>query len=150
MTKQKPNIHGLAGNNAEYVGNSRLINSTVEFTQKLTDFNNKQLGLKLRDTTETRVFLPFDGSDIRKPSTKKSEKIDRVRGLDGKIVNGYHSYNTIAVTENCHEISILEHTIFSTKEEDFLSKTDITLNLIKSTSNNIKSLGVYSPLLGAT
>ena len=72
MTKQKPNIHGLAGNNAEYVGNSRLINSTVEFTQKLTDFNNKQLGLKLRDTTETRVFLPFDGSDIRKPRDRKS------------------------------------------------------------------------------
>ena len=140
MSKQKPNIHGLASNNAEYVGSSRLINSNVEFTQKLSNFNNQQLGLKLRDTIDTKVFLPFDGSDIRKPSTKKSEKIDRVRGLDGKIVNGYHSYNTIAVTEHCHEVSILEHTVFSTKQEDFLSKTDITLKLIESTSNSIKSI----------
>ena len=140
MVKQKPNIYGLASDNAEYVGSSRLINSNVEFTEKLCDFNNNQLGLKLKDTKETKVFLPFDGSDIRKPSTKKSEKIDRVRGLDGKIVNGYHSYNTIAVTEHCHEVSILEHTVFSTKQEDFLSKTDITLKLIESTSNSIKSI----------
>jgi hypothetical protein len=138
MVKQKPNISGVASSNAQYVANSRLVNSELGFREKLSDFNSNQLQFKLSKTTETKVFIPFDGCDIRKQSTKKSEKIDKVRSLSGETVSGYHSYNTITVSENLHEISILEHKIFSTKEDDFLSKTNEILELIKSSSKIVQ------------
>lgn len=140
MTKQKPSISGVANSNSQYVANSRLVNSEVGFTEKLKNFNSDLLRFRLSETKETKVFLPFDGSDLRKPSTWKSEKIDKVRSLGKTTINGYHSYNTIVVTEKLHQVSILEHKVFSTKEDDFLSKTAETLQLIESSSNLIKKL----------
>jgi hypothetical protein len=87
-----------------------------------------------------KIFIPLDGTEIRKECTTKSEKLDRVRSLDGKTINGYHSYATVAVTENSHNIHILEIKPFSTKEEDFLSKNTIILDLIDSTLEGLQKL----------
>jgi hypothetical protein len=88
----------------------------------------------------SKIFLPLDGSEIRKKWTTKSEKLDRVRDLDGKTINGYHSYSTIAVTEDSHSLFLLENQVFSTKEEDFLSKNKIVLDLVDSTLEGLRKL----------
>lgn len=90
--------------------------------------------------TIKKLFLPLDGTEIRKAYTLKSEKIDKVRALNGSIINGYHSYSTVAVTENSHQIKILEIKPFSTKEESFLSKNKVILDLIDSTLDGLVEL----------
>jgi len=88
---------------------------------------NSNLDSNPNSTQKQKLFIPLDGSEIRKQRTTKSEKLDRVRSLDVTIINGYHSYSTISVTENSHNIQILEIKPFSTKEEDFLSKNKVVL-----------------------
>lgn len=87
-----------------------------------------------------KLFIPLDGSEIRKKWTVKSEKLDKVRSLNGEIINGYHSYSTIAVTEDNHDLFLLENRVFSTKEEDFLSKNKVVLDLIDSTLEGLAKL----------
>lgn len=92
-------------------------------TNPKNDFNptlNNHKNLQSKNIID-KLFIPLDGSEIRKKCSSKMEKLDKVRSLDGQTVNGYHSYCTIAVTEDNHNLFLLENKLFSTKEEDFLS-----------------------------
>ncbi|MGL4758488.1 MAG: hypothetical protein ACRCXZ_04080, partial [Patescibacteria group bacterium] len=139
IEKGKPCIHGNSKDNKEYIRNSRLVNSSIEFTEKVNQVVVGHSSIRLKNTTESCVFIPFDGTEIRKPFTKESESLDKVQALSGGWVNGYHTVSTIAVSEKSHEVTILEHQVYSTKEfskteNDPNSKTEIYLDLLSSTS----------------
>lgn len=66
---------------------------------------------------EPYVVLLHDESNIRKEHSEKMECIDQVKALDGSIVNGYHSMNSVALGEDC--LHLLSCTPYSTKEENY-------------------------------
>lgn len=148
--REKNQISAIAVNHAEYMANKRLVSSQVLDLKNLhrcladhlvTDLENRPRSSDPSDSPDSpKIFLPLDGSEIRKKWTSKSEKLDRVRDLGGGTINGYHSYSTIAVTEEGHNVFLLENQLFSTKEEDFLSKNKIVLDLIDSTLENLSKL----------
>lgn len=147
LSQGKNQICAIAKNHAEYMANKRLVSSEVLDLKNLHKCLANQaisfLGNSTDSTNSTvlsKIFLPLDGSEIRKKWTAKSEKLDRVRDLGGGTINGYHSYSTVAVTENSHDVFLLENQLFSTKEEDFLSKNKIVLDLIDSTLEGLKKV----------
>jgi Transposase DDE domain len=116
------------------MANKRLVESKVLSCVSGNAFMVQKAKIELTKMDDnSKIFIPLDGSEIRKQWTTQSEMLDRVRGLDGKIINGYHSYCTVAVREDNHEIHLLEHNIYSTKTQDFLSKNDETMKIIDST-----------------
>jgi hypothetical protein len=80
----------FATTNKEYQANSRLVNSKIQFDQLVNEYLGENITIALKESTDSCIYLPFDGSDIRKVNTKKSEGLCKVRDLDGKLVGGYH------------------------------------------------------------
>jgi hypothetical protein len=125
--------------NKEYQANSRLVNSDICFDEQVNSCMEKNAELRLKESTDSCIYLPFDGSEIRKSCTKKSEKLAKVRSLDGKTVKGYHSYTTLAVSEHSHRIMLLNHKVYSEVEDNHLSKFVEYDALLASSSNIIKT-----------
>lgn len=125
--------------------NTRLVNSDIDFTDKVNEIVATNSAIRLSDTAESCVYIPLDGTEIRKPFTQCSESLDKVQSLSGDWVNGYHAVSTIAVSDKSHEVTILEHTIYSTKDfsktkSDPNSKTEIYLDLLSSTSKKLEEV----------
>ena len=125
--------------------NTRLVNSNIDFTDKVNEIVATNSAIRLSSTAESCVYIPFDGTEIRKPFTRDSESLDKVQSLSGEWVNGYHTVSTIAVSDRSHEVTILEHTIYSTKDftktkSDPNSKTEVYIDLLSSTSSRLKEV----------
>lgn len=78
----------------------------------------EDVGAKLSGMDE--VYLIHDPSDIRKPYSKEAENLGKVRDLNGNIVNGYSSYNVVAITPNDKSVHLLSHRSYSNKDDEFL------------------------------
>ena len=68
-----------------------------------------------------------DGSDIRKKYAKELEAIGKVRDLDGNIINGYNSFNSVVVDLNGKSVTPIATEIYSNRSEDFISQKDLKL-----------------------
>ena len=76
---------------------------------------------------ENELLLIHDGSDIRKEHASKLESLGKVRDLDGNIINGYSSFNTIAVDLAGKDVTLLNTEIYSNRSDDFISQKDLRL-----------------------
>ena len=61
------------------------------------------------------IAIIDDPCDIRKPHSKKMENLGKVKSLDQKIINGYSTFNSIAVSGN--RLHLLECTPFSNRDD---------------------------------
>jgi hypothetical protein len=90
------------------------------------DISNATLENALKKLAkEDHVYIIHDPSDIRKPHSAQLESIGKVRDLDGNIINGYSSFNSVAITPNGKTVTLLNHLSYSNKEPTFLRQEDI-------------------------
>ena len=95
--------------------------------------NDQQINAALFENGVTRLaakdelLVIHDGSDIRKQYASKLDDLGKVRDLNGKIVNGYSSFNSIAVDLNGKDITLLNTEIYSNKANEFISQKDLKL-----------------------
>jgi hypothetical protein len=71
-------------------------------------------------SNETNIYLIHDPSDIRKPYSIKAENLGKVRDLKNNIINGYSTYNIIAITPNSKSVHLISHESYSNKDPKFL------------------------------
>ena len=122
-------IWSIFKNRAEYVKMSRLLG--LEDAKNI--LNDKQISKALLENGITRLagkdelLVLHDGSDIRKEHSSKLEDLGKVRNLSGKIINGYSSFNTVAVDLAGKDITLLSTEIYSNKSEEFISQKDLKL-----------------------
>lgn len=81
----------------------------------------------LKLAQENELLLIHDGSDIRKEHASQLENLGKVRNLDGDIINGYSSFNTIAVNPYGKDVTLLCSEIYSNRSDDFISQKDLGL-----------------------
>ena len=74
---------------------------------------------------ENKVYAISDHCDIRKEYSKELENLGQVRDLKGNIINGYSSLGTILLNENKRDITLTNMTVFSNKEERFISQEEL-------------------------
>lgn len=60
-----------------------------------------------------RLILIHDVCDIRKKNSKKLENLGQVRSLDGDIINGYSSLNTIGVDMKGRNLRLVDTSVYS-------------------------------------
>ncbi len=70
---------------------------------------------------ETEVTLVLDGMELRREGATAQEGLMRVRGLDGKLVNGYRSFNVLGMGAGAAR-GLLYHHLFSSQQPDFQSE----------------------------
>jgi|TARA_B100001105_G_C22375988_1_gene437251 hypothetical protein len=76
-------------------------------------------------SSDEEVYLIHDPSDIRKPYSKELGSLGKVRDLKGNIINGYSSYNVVAITPNDKSVHLLSHRSYSNKDAKFLKSEHI-------------------------
>ena len=72
-----------------------------------------------------RLYIFSDHSDSRKPYSSKLENLGKVRSLDGGIINGYTTLGSVILDENKKELTLSNITVFSNKQEKFLTKQEL-------------------------
>ena len=71
---------------------------------------------------EDELWVPIDGSDLRKPYAHKMEALQLVQTVDKqRLVNGYRTLNAVAIGRTRR--GILYHRLFSANEDDFVSES---------------------------
>ena len=93
--------------------------------------DDKKISNALRDNSveklgkESKVYAISDHCDIRKEYSRELENLGKVRDLRGNIINGYSSLGTILLNENKKDITLTNMTVFSNKEERFISQKEL-------------------------
>lgn len=72
-----------------------------------------------------RLYIFSDHCDIRKPHALKQENTGKVRTLDGKIVNGYTTLNSVILDQHKKNLTLSNISVFSNKDDDFICKTEL-------------------------
>lgn len=143
---QSCKIWTLSGDKAEYERFSYLLKKPDEH-----GINSEAINCLFREDTadalqgQPSVVIVHDSCDIRKPYSQKMEAIDKVRSLEGKVVNGYRSFNSIALGPD--RIHLLGCNPFSSEEEDYkgedpdfsFDKKDLAFSQIRAISQTLKS-----------
>jgi hypothetical protein len=119
----------MSDNKAEF----RKMRRLVSLDEAKNVIDNEQISealiangiMKLSDKDE--LLILHDGSDIRKPYATELESIGKVRSLNGDIINGYHSFNSVAVDIHGKLVTPIATEIYSNREEHFVSQKDLKL-----------------------
>lgn len=129
-------IYSIAEGITEYTRHKRLLSSK---SLSVSAINNTLLdNASQKVATLKTVYVPMDESDIRKPESKKLDDLMRVRDLDGDLVNGYRTVNTIAVSEDGENIILLETKPFTSEDETFVSENVFKHELIGETTTALR------------
>jgi hypothetical protein len=130
-------IWSMSENNAEYQRNKRLIESKHLSLNFFNDALYEKAEERLVENDKAgkweqkRFIAVIDGSEIRKKHSSDSEYLQKVRSLDGELVNGYRSTGTVLLAEDNSEVILFEQDVFSSKEKGYLSDNDKAIKAIE-------------------
>lgn len=82
------------------------------------------------------VVVIHDPSDIRKPYSEKMEGLGKVQSLEGSWVNGYHSFNSVAIGQD-KRIHLLGCKPYSKEDEQWQQHRD---DQIRQISRGLKEM----------
>lgn len=145
LENQTGQLWSLSEDKNEYNRNLRLLNGSLQTVVDVSKLNVSLL-VNSVDFFKNKVYIIVlhDGSDIRKPWSKELEHLDVVRDLEGKLIAGYPTFNSIAIDLQGKQLRLLQSTPYSTKEKTYLSQTDINdyhaNKLLKQRRGEVKSL----------
>lgn len=112
-------------------------------TAQLRERAVEHLGVEA--TQRGELWLIIDGSELRKPHAREMEHLQRVRALDGGLVNGYRTLTVLGVTPEGR--GVLYQHLFSSRAPDFVSEPRETEKALTTVS---KALAPMKSKVAAT
>ena len=127
IENQTGQLWSVSEDRNEYDRHLNLLNGTL---QTVVDIEKLNISLLANSTDyfkgKSYIIVLHDGSDIRKRHSKELENLTIVRDLSGKLINGYPTFNSVAVDLKGKNIRLLQTTPYSSEEKSYLSQTDIS------------------------
>ena len=111
--------------NPEIISNSLLANSVQSLVE------------------EDSLIALHDPSDIRKPYAKALESLGKVRSLDGNIVNGYSTFNSVAVDCSGKTLKLLDSIAYSNGDKAYLNNKDLSAQTKDPETLSVKDKARY-------
>jgi len=74
---------------------------------------------------EARLIVLHDPCDIRKEYSEKLENLGKVRDLDGNIINGYSTFDTVAVDVVGKNLYPVDITVYSNRDEHYVTVAEM-------------------------
>lgn len=87
--------------------------------EHLTEVVRQEGAVQLAEAAELTLIL--DGMELRRAGAAAQEELMQVKDLDGRLVNGYRSFNVLGMG-SCGERGLLYHRLFSSEADDFGSE----------------------------
>ena len=69
-----------------------------------------------------QVYVLHDPCEIRKPSAPSMEHIGKVLSLSKNVINGYRTFNSVAVDPDKQGVSLLSHCVYSTNMPNYVKQ----------------------------
>ena len=123
-----PRIHAVSANRNEYDRYKTLLDNSLKEV-----LDDKKVSEALKENSiekfsgKKRVYVPSDHCDIRKKHSWKMENIGKVLDLDKKVINGFSTLASVAIDENKHDVTLLDVTVFSNREDRFIKQDELEL-----------------------
>lgn len=70
-----------------------------------------------------RVYLLHDPCDIRKPYASDLEDLGKVQSLQKTVVNGYSSFNSVAVCPDNQSVHLLDSVVYSNAQSNYVAQS---------------------------
>lgn len=105
----------------------RVIGKEVKNVLNDTKVSTALLENSVKSLTKGDLILLHDPSDIRKVYSKKMEELGKVRNLKSEIINGYSSFNTVAIDIHGKKLRLLDSKIYSNRSSHYVKETELTL-----------------------
>ena len=123
--EQESCLYPLSKNKSEYVKNCHLFDGTLK---TIVDVSKLNMSLLMNATSflegKEYVLVAHDVCDIRKEHSKKLEGLGKVKSLDGKIINGYQTYNSVALSFKNPSLRLLGCIPFSNGDAAYVTKAE--------------------------
>jgi len=127
VDNQTGQLWSLSEDTAEYTKYRRLLDGTLKTVVDTEKINTSLLNNSIDYFKDKEyIVVLHDGSDLRKPYSEKLENLDTVRDLSGKLITGYPTFNSVAMTLEGKHLRLLQTTPYSTKDKLYLSQGDIS------------------------
>ena len=123
----------------------RLSNNLTNFDKEKRDYVWNNYVDKIKDKIDDNTVFCFDPGDLGKKNSKKLENIDLIKdGSTGEYINGYKMIEVAALTRREKLPIPVYSSLYSTKDEDFISENDECLTALKYIRNKFGNMGIYA------
>lgn len=123
-----PRIHALSSDRNEYDRSKTLLDNSLKEVlddKKVSEALKQNSIEKFRG--KKRVYALSDHCDIRKRHSWKMENIGKVLDLNKKVINGFTTLASVAIDENKHDLTLMDVTVFSNREDRFIKQDELEL-----------------------
>jgi len=119
-TQQSTQLWSLSADPAEYERQRNLLSGRLKNSLDPECINAQTMEASLSRLSFTaRVEVVHDDCDIRKQHSRALPNLARVRALDGSIVNGYNSFNSLVISDSDKSIHLLNSTPYSSADPHY-------------------------------
>jgi len=128
MEKKTIRLFTIAEDKKEYNRYKSLLDGSLK-----SILDNEKISHALRYNSaeamygQKQITLIHDPCDIRKEYSKKLENIGKVLDLDKNVVNGYYTFNTVAVDNENKRLHLVDTKVYSNREPQFVSQKELAL-----------------------
>ena len=123
----------------------RLSNNLTNFDKEKRDYVWNNYVDKIKDKIDDNTVFCFDPGDLGKKNSKKLENLDLIKdGSTGEYINGYKMIEIAALTRREKLPIPVYSSLYSTKDEDFISENDECLTALKYIRNKFGNMGIYA------
>lgn len=115
-------LWSISQDRAEFERSKRLLDGTLKSV-----LDDHKISAAIREHSvaalghEARLIVLHDPCDIRKKQAQAQENLGKVRDLDGNLVNGYSTFNTVAVDVAGKQLYPVDITVYSNGDEHYVT-----------------------------
>jgi hypothetical protein len=119
-------LWSISDDKAEFERSKRLLDGSLKSV-----LDEPKISAALREQSvaalgaEARLIMLHDPCDIRKEHAEALEKLGQVRDLTGKLINGYNTFNTVAVDETGQKLYPVDITVYSNGDEHYVTVEEL-------------------------
>lgn len=126
VAEQTGQLWNLSDDKKQYDRFISLLNGSLK---TVVDVSKLNISMLQNNEAEFRnkecLIIVHDGSDIRKKYSEELEYLDKVRDLDGNIINGYPTFNSVLIDLPNQKVRLLQSTPYSSQDKNYLSSTKL-------------------------
>lgn len=122
-------LWSISHDRAEFERSKRLVNGTLNavvdeqtVAEALRENGGRKVALSVKP--EDFVVLLHDPCDIRKANSKDLECLGTVRSLDGALIPGYQTFNTVVLNESGHTPQPLDISVYSNGDPHYVTEEE--------------------------
>ena len=116
----------ISADKAEYDRSKQLLDGSLKSV-----LDEEKTAKAIRDKSvgalgdKERLIVMHDPCDIRKKYAEEMEKIGKVRDLDGNLINGYSTFNTVAVDVSGKKLYPVDIKVYSNGDEHYVTTKEM-------------------------